>query len=316
MRSIRGAHLHPSLMEGLALPLLAKLESLLERGADRAGRADRRSPVLALNGPVGAGKTTLTGVLQELAADRGIRLAVASIDDVYLPWPERRRVLAGNPFGVWRVPPGSHDIPLLIDQLELWRDTGTLRLPRFDKTLADGQGDRAGWSESEVDAVLIEGWLMGCRALGRSELERRMASGTGLGQLSQQERDWLPRWDGHLDDYSPLWELCDSLWVLRPSSWSLPRRWRFQAEARQRRRGGGWLRPLDLERLVRASLHSLPPKLYQDPLLEPSGAAEPLDGGLPLEGGVVLDGLRRSIRSISPEDLGSAQLSSPSSAIG
>lgn len=318
MRSTRDVNLHPSLMEGLALPLLARLESLLEDGSER------RSPVLALNGPVGAGKTTLTRELEALAAGRGIRLAVASIDDVYLPWPERRRVLSGNPFGVWRVPPGSHDIPLLIEQLERWRATGTLRLPRFDKTLAKGQGDRAGWSESEVDAVVIEGWLMGCRALGRSELERRITSGKGLSRLTQLEMDWLPRWDEHLESYGPLWELCDSLWILRPSSWSLPRRWRFQAEARQRRRGGGWLRPHDLERLVRASLHSLPPRLYQDPLLRAGSTAASTAASKeeksrvmpPLDGGVVLDGLRRSVQTLTPGGPRSVQLSSPSSAIG
>lgn len=54
--------------------------------------------------------------------------------------------------------------------------------------------------------------------------------------------------------------------MLRPLSWTLPRRWRFQAEARQRRRGGGWLAPADLDPIVRSSLCSLPPLLYQDPL--------------------------------------------------
>ena len=146
--------------------------------------------------------------------------------------------------------------------------------------------------------------------------------------LSEAERLWLPRWDRELERYESLWSLADGLWVLRPRRWSLARRWRFQAEARQRRAGGGWLAPAELERLVRSSLHSLPPPLYQDPLVAgfcgESQAAEPSAGcsvepavarteRLPILGVSQLDGRRRW----EPLDA-SVQLSpsSSSSAIG
>lgn len=273
---------HPSLLRLLALPMLRRLEQALGDGA-----ATRR-PVLALNGPVGAGKTSLGRALERLAALGGLRLTVASIDDLYLPAAERRSRLAGNPFGVGRVPPGSHDLPLLLEALAAWRAGGTLRLPRFDKTLAGGDGDRNGWREEPAEALVIEGWLMGCRALGAKALDERMGRGAGLEGLNESERRWLPRWDGHLAAYNQLWEACDGLWLLRPEDWSLPRRWRFQAEARQRRAGGGWLNGRQLDAMVRATLHSLPPALYQDPLLGPTGS------GIPLEGGVILDGRRRA----------------------
>jgi D-glycerate 3-kinase len=231
----------------------------------------------------------------------GVRLAVASIDDVYRPWAERRQRLKGNPFGVWRVPPGSHDVALLVRQLGNWRQTGVLRLPRFDKTLAGGQGDRAGWRETTAEAVLLEGWLMGCRPLGSAALARCLATGRGLERLSPAEREWLPRWDRELEAYEPLWRACDGLWLLQPLNWTLPRRWRLQAEARQRRAGGGWLPFREIDRLVRASLHSLPPALYQDPLVP---AADGNRGGgtgqqrrpeLPVEWLARLDGRRRCV---------------------
>ncbi|WP_156818372.1 phosphoribulokinase [Cyanobium gracile] len=286
---------HPSLLRLLALPMLRRLEDSL-----RGGAASRR-PLLALNGPVGAGKTSLGRALERLAVLGGLRLAVVSIDDLYLPAPERRALLAGNPFGVSRVPPGSHDLPLLMGALASWRAGGTLRLPRFDKTLAGGDGERNGWREEPAEALVIEGWLMGCRALGSQALEERLRSDTGLEALSKPERRWLPRWDEHLEAYDGLWSACDGLWLLRPNTWRLPRRWRFQAEARQRRAGGGWLNGRQLEALVRATLHSLPPALYQDPLLGRTGS------GIPLEGGALLDGRRRA------HPLG-VQLSSPASA--
>ena len=286
----------------LPLVLLEAIRNLVATGP--------RRPVLALNGPVGAGKSTLGRQLAALAASRGLRLAVASIDDLYLPLPERRAGLAGNPFGVTRVPPGSHDVPLLLERLEAWRSGDALRLPRFDKTLAAGEGDRSAESLQQADALLLEGWLMGCRALGDELLAARLPAALASWPLSEAERSWLPRWDLALVCYAPLWAACDGLWVLRPHRWSLPRRWRFQAEARQRRSGGGWLSAAALDALVRASLHALPPPLYQDPLVEgwPGDDSE----RLPLLGVTVLDGRRRPLGP--PEDHSSP--SSASSAIG
>lgn len=290
---------HPTLLRHLALPLLQRLEAGLGNGT-----AQRR-PVLALNGPVGAGKTSLGRALERLAPLGGLRLMVVSIDDLYLPAEQRRQVLAGNPFGVSRVPPGSHDLPLLLAALKAWRAGGPLRLPGFDKTLAGGEGQRSGWRAQPADALVIEGWLMGCRALGPQALEAGLQSGAGLEALTTEERQWLPFWDRHLAGYGDLWDACDGLWLLRPQRWSLPRRWRFQAEARQRRSGGGWLTADKLDGLVRATVRSLPPALYQDPLLRPQPSLE-------LQGGVILDGRRRC----RPLEAQLSSLASASSAIG
>lgn len=281
----------PLLEEGFVHPLLAQLRTW--QAEARSGT--RRLPLIALNGPVGAGKSTLGRQLEALAPRFGLRLCVASIDDLYLSWPERGERLAGNPFGVSRVPPGSHDLPLLLEALAQWRHRGVLRLPRFDKSLAAGEGDRAGWRELACDALVLEGWLMGCRPLSEAALEAVMEGAllrtlrTGVAEpsaeqplgrengappLQREEWTWLPRWNHELEHYLPLWQACDGLWLLRPLHWGLPRRWRFQAEGRQRRSGGGWLAPADLAQLVRASLCSLPPALYQDPLsqeLAPDG---------------------------------------------
>jgi D-glycerate 3-kinase len=255
----------PLLLEGLALPMLDQMEGLVASG---------HRPLLALNGPVGAGKSRFCQQLIGLAQARGLRLAVASIDDAYLPWEQRLEAMAGNPFGVNRVPPGSHDAPLLVERLQRWRSEGALQLPRFDKTLRDGAGDRvveSPVSEAEAsDALVLEGWLMGCRPLGAVGLRAAgvapgMELAAGLAPLRAEEAAWLPHWDRQLEAYGPLFDLCDGLWVLRPVDWGLPRRWRFQAEARQRRlqrqqhKADGWLMPAELDRLVRSSLASLPP---------------------------------------------------------
>jgi D-glycerate 3-kinase len=308
------------LVDRVVRPLLAHL-------ADLQSRPHQRRPVLLLNGPVGAGKSTLVRQLARLAPAQGLSLAVASIDDAYLPLPERLKRLTGNPFGVTRVPPGSHDVDLLVDRIEAWRGGSCLRLPRFDKTLAAGQGDRCGDSEEAADALVLEGWLMGCRPLGQAAVSAGLARLQDW-NLSEAERTWLPRWDRELESYESLWRIADGLWVLRPRRWSLARRWRFQAEARQRRSGGAWLAADELECLVRSSLHSLPPPLYQDPLvagfcdgIEPNGppqrssssSGDDPTGALPIVGVTQLDGRRRWEPLDHPAQLSP---SSSSSAIG
>ena len=71
----------PLLLEGLAMPMLAQVEGLVGSG---------QRPLLALNGPVGAGKSRFCQQLIGLAKARGLRLAVASIDDAYLPGARAR----------------------------------------------------------------------------------------------------------------------------------------------------------------------------------------------------------------------------------
>lgn len=128
---------------------------------------------------------------------------------------------------------------------------------------------------------MLEGWLLGCEPLGAG-LDAALAAMEAMDlpaalRLRPQERAWLPRWDEALQTYQPLWSRCDGLWLLRPLCWAWPRRWRFQAEAAQRRRGGAALPVAALDQLVRSSLCSLPPHLYQDPLLQKADAAAVID---------------------------------------
>ena len=254
--------------------LITRLVSLAQQG---------QRPVVGLNGPVGAGKSTLARRVAQQAAAQGLRLAVASIDDAYLPYGPRLQAMAANPFGVDRVPPGSHEPGLLVEAIDQWRhgSDGKLRLPRFDKSLLQGCGDRCGYSQEAADGLLLEGWLIGCRPLGAGQI--RAAKGAepslvGTPCLGPDEWAWLPHWDRALEAYLPLWQQLNGQWLLWPMDWRLPRRWRFQAEAQQRRQGGGWLSGSRIDQLVLSSLCSLPPELYQKPLLAGADQIQLLDG--------------------------------------
>jgi D-glycerate 3-kinase len=252
-------------------------QRLLRWCADQQRTGHR--PVIGLNGPVGAGKSTLSRQLQAGFAREGLRLAVASIDDAYLPWQARLEAMAGNPYGVNRVPPGSHDPAGLVVAIRAWRQAGgaRLQLPRFDKTLRQGAGDRVSAWIGEADALLLEGWLLGCWPLPGLQLDVL----TGLKELegfSAAELGWVLRCNQALEAYLPLWAEINRLVMLWPLRWSLPRRWRLQAEAKQRREGGGWLSASKLESIVKATLQSLPPSLYQQPVLAQANEVRVLDG--------------------------------------
>lgn len=254
--------------------LITRLVSLAQQG---------QRPVVGLNGPVGAGKSTLARRVAQQAAAQGLRLAVASIDDAYLPYGPRLQAMAANPFGVDRVPPGSHEPGLLVEAIDQWRhgSDGHLRLPRFDKSLLQGCGDRCGYSQEAADGLLLEGWLIGCSPLGAGQIQSAKGaepSLVGTPWLGPDEWAWLPHWDRALEAYLPLWHQLNGLWLLWPMDWRLPRRWRFQAEAQQRRQGGGWLSGSRIDQLVRSSLCSLPPELYQKPLLAGADQIQLLDG--------------------------------------
>jgi D-glycerate 3-kinase len=235
--------------------------------------------VIGLNGPVGAGKSTLSQQLQDGFTKAGLRLAVASIDDAYLPWQARLQAMAGNPYGVNRVPPGSHDPAGLVRSIRAWRQAGEacLHLPRFDKTLRQGAGDRVNDWVGDADALLLEGWLLGCKPLPGLQLDA-LAGLQELEGFSAAELRWLLRCNQALESYLPLWAELDQLVMLWPLRWSLPRRWRLQAEAKQRRSGGGWLPASQLENIVKATLRSLPPTLYQRPVVAQANRVRVLDG--------------------------------------
>lgn len=108
--------------------------------------------------------------------------------------------------------------------------------------------------------------------------------GGGSAPLGAEQAAWLDNWDRQLEAYGPLFDLCDGLWMLRPLDWGLPKRWSLQSVDQQRRlqpqspKLDGWLKPLELDRLMNSSLAALPPLPYQEPLTAPTKGFGQLNG--------------------------------------
>lgn len=69
-----------------------------------------------------------------------------SSDDFYLPLEDRQRIKKDKPFLRQRGPPGTHDLQLINEVINnLNSNNGHLKIPIFDKSLNNGEGDRSGF---------------------------------------------------------------------------------------------------------------------------------------------------------------------------
>jgi len=222
-----------------------------------------RTPVFAISGLQGSGKSTLALQIAALGEAAGLRVAVLSLDDLYLTRDERKRLAhAVHPLLVTRGPPGTHDVTLGCRVLDALKAGAPVALPRFDK-LADDRTSEEAWTQmpDRVDLVLFEGWCLGATA----EEEAALAA-----PLNALERDEDPdgRWrrycnDAVRRDYPALWSRIDALWFLQPPAFDIVRTWRWQQEqamvAREPGRHGMGRAQLDrfIQHYERTSRHLL-----------------------------------------------------------
>lgn len=109
-----------------------------------------------------------------------------SIDDLYLPHDKQQTLAqynASNPLVQHRGQPSTHDIAMgtaLFDSLSD-RDAN-IKIPSYDKSAFNGQGDRKPTSEWQtvnregekpIEVVIFEGWCVGFRTLGGEELVKK-----------------------------------------------------------------------------------------------------------------------------------------------
>jgi len=129
--------------------------------------------LLGINGPQGAGKSTLSAKLCSVLGEKGLRALTISIDDFYLTRHFQVQLAAkypGNRYLQQRGYPGTHDIPLGTKTLK------TLNLiPRYDKSAHEGKGDRmpeAKWTpvSGDLDLVILEGWMLGFTPVPAAQL--------------------------------------------------------------------------------------------------------------------------------------------------
>lgn len=208
--------------------ILRELDCHLERIA-ASSSPQHRPFILGFCCPQGGGKTTMTTFIETLLRAMGKNVQIASLDDFYVTNSEQQAIskeFANNRLMQFRGMPGTHDLPLLIDTMDALRQGKPVSIPKYDKTLFAGRGDRAPkdkWkhiSES-TDVVLIEGWCLGFEPVDKENLID----------------DDLAIVNNALSEFGSIYSRLDGLFLIEISNMDWVYDWRLQAERGTRAAG-------------------------------------------------------------------------------
>jgi D-glycerate 3-kinase len=205
------------------LPLAARIAEL------RA--AQTRTLIIGIQGPQGAGKSTLTALLQCVLQDLAqLSVACLSIDDLYLTRAERSALAQRvHPLFMTRGVPGTHDVQLGVDVLGALSEPGTTAIPRFDKGRDDRMPESA-WPNVQcpADVVLFEGLWIGLPPIEDAALREPV-------NALEAREDAQGIWRGYANralgaEYPALFAPCELLVYVQVPDFACVKRWRGGAE--------------------------------------------------------------------------------------
>ncbi len=208
----------------VALPLAEKIAAARKPGGI----------VVGICGAQASGKSTLTTVLRRLLEERGLKVALFSLDDLYLTRAQRQALAQEvHPLLAVRGVPGTHDVALGVRLLTELRRLGAHELPVFEKA-RDDRRETGESFEGPADVVLFEGWCVGAAAQPAAAL---VAPANGL----EAERDPDGAWRRYANaalagPYRALFGGLDLLILLQAPSFEVVLNWRIEQERKLRER--------------------------------------------------------------------------------
>ncbi|KAL6703007.1 hypothetical protein ACN47E_010283 [Coniothyrium glycines] len=192
------------------------LDVLLPKIQER--HAQSSAPIiLGITGLQGSGKSTWASrIVEILRSEHRLHTITISLDDVYKTHADllaQRDHDPQNKLYRTRGQPGTHDVQLaraFFAALEHYRGHGELKIPRFDKSRFNGEGDRApepAWPATthKPAVVVFEGWCLGFQPVGAAALkekhERALVGKLELNTPAQHDLAHLLQVDEHLGRY-------------------------------------------------------------------------------------------------------------------
>lgn len=194
----------------------------------------QQTPVIAINGSQGSGKSTAAMILQSmLETNYDHRVTILSIDDFYHTQEKRLELSKSlHPLFITRGVPGTHDINLAsktIEALQSASDGEKIAIPRFDKALDDRKPKHL-WDEvtGPVSIIILEGWCVASPALETSSLTQAVNE---LERIEDKEGVWRKASNQFLQDqYQQLFNKIDWLLMLKAPSFDVVFQWRLLQE--------------------------------------------------------------------------------------
>lgn len=210
-----------------------------------------RTFVQGILGGQGTGKSTLCEILQVILSYLGFSTGNLSLDDLYLTYVERQELQQREPSLIWRGPPGTHDLALGLEVIKQCLDedyTAQISLPRFDKSLHQGEGDRTTPETiDKPDVLLFEGWFVGAQPI---DIDKALFDNSPPPIVTEADRQFAIANNQRLQAYVPLWSKLDNLIVLSPEDYRLSKEWRREAEHRMIANHNPNLTPEEIDRMI------------------------------------------------------------------
>ncbi len=213
---------------------------------------DEGALVLGLTGEQGLGKTTLSLAASVFLEQNGYCSASVSIDDFYKTHDEREALRAEEPRYKYRGGAfGAHDTLLAETTLLLLKhkdEREAVSIPKFDKSLKEGSGDRlprGQWPivEGKIDVIFFEGCGIGSEPVAADELSRPINHLERSAGSDEEEIRFRQRSNSELGSYQQLFSLVDKLVVMHTPNLGNSYRWRQMQEDRLLARSGTAMSP-------------------------------------------------------------------------
>lgn len=204
---------------------------------------------VALQGPQGSGKTTITRSLVSHLRSSDISVGVLSTDDLYHTHFNLVRVRTENPSNPLlsgRGQPGTHDIELGNEVLEnvyrINEGKKEVTLPVFDKSQFKGEGDRAGQGvrlQPPLDVFILEGWSMGFAPIAPLDVEAKRNAAPPDSPLRRYTVEHLQQINRNLADYTRWYQRFNVFLQIKPTRLDHVYRWRLEQEHAMKAANGG-----------------------------------------------------------------------------
>ena len=195
--------------------------------------------VLGINGAQGTGKSTLAAYLAAVLSVSDIRVAVLSIDDVYLTRSDRQTLADSvHPLFLTRGVPATHDIDLGKSVFDALSRSGVVAIPGFSKA-EDERIPQSKWNtiDAPVDLIIFEGWCVGAIPENEGALSEPI---NDLERQHDADGVWRRFVNQKLEsEYQSLFSKIDYLLMLKAPDFESVFRWRCEQEEKLARQSSG-----------------------------------------------------------------------------